>query len=392
MNRMLFAAAAAILGAGATTAAPLACQSGSGSRITRVSESAGDHHQHTHMIWSDGNRSVTVQLDGAVEFSDDDRSVVSLEPGSLLVIDEQQRGEPSRHIEFRGDAGSVRSTYTVNGEVRSDGDADRQSWLARILPELIREQGLNAGPRAERILRKEGVDGLLAEIRRIRSDGVKRIYLRVLFDQARPTPAQTVAALRIIEREISSDGDKASLLRPLAGTIDLADPALRNGFFAAASSISSDGDRRTVLLAALPRAQADAAALTALLESAGEIGSDGDKSSVLVRSADAPALGTASARDAWFRAAGSVSSDGDRSRSLLAILGREENRSEIALAALESARHISSDGDKTRVLLAVSSAELRDARVSAAYDAALGSISSDGDHRRAEQHARSERP
>ena len=344
------------------------------------------------MLWSDGKRSVSVLLDGAVEFSDDDRSVVSLEQGSSLVIDEQMRGEPSRHIEFRGTDGAIRSTYTVNGEVRGETDADRQSWLARILPELVREQGLNAGPRAERILRKEGPDGLLAEIRRIRSDGVKRVYLNVLFDKARLTPAQTVAALRIIEREVSSDGDKSSILRPLAQTIDLNDAAIRNGYFAAASSISSDGDRRMVLLASLPRAQASAEALTALLGSAAEISSDGDKSSVLVRSADAPALGSPSARDAWFRAAGSVSSDGDRSRSLLAILNREENRSEIAVAALESARHISSDGDKTRVLLAVSSAELRDARVSAAYDAALGSISSDGDHRRAEQHALQGRP
>ncbi len=391
MNRILFAASAAIMGAGVTAASPLACQSGTGTR-TSVSRTVDDSHQHSHMMMSDGNRTVSVFLDGAVEFSDDDRSIVSLAPGSSLVIDEQRRGQPSRHVEFRGDGNNIRSTYTVNGEVRGENDADRQAWLARILPELVREQGLNAGPRAERILRKGGPDGLLQEIRQIRSDGIKRVYLSVLFDKARLTPAQTAAALRIIEREVSSDGDKSSLLRPLAETADLDDATIRNAYFAAASSISSDGDRRAVLLAALPRARANAAALTALLESAGEISSDGDKSSVLVRSADAPALNTAAARDAWFRAAGSVSSDGDRSRSLLAILDREENRLEIAAAALESARHISSDGDKTRVLLAVSSADLKDARVSAAYDAALGSISSDGDHRRAEQHARPERP
>ncbi len=390
MKPTLFAAA--LFGAGAAAAQPLACQGGSGTQISRVSESTDGGRQHTHMIWSDGKRSVSVLLDGAVEFSDDDRSVASLEPGSSLIVDEQMRGEPLRHIEFRGEGGGVKSTYTVNGVPRADDDADRQSWLARILPELIREQGLNAGPRAERILRKEGPDGLLAESRRIRSDGVKRVYLSVLFDKARLTPAQHVAALRIIEREISSDGDKASLLRSLAGSLDIAAAPIRDGYFAAASSISSDGDRRLVLLAALPRARTDAAALTALLVSAAPISSDGDKSNVLVRSADAPALDAPSARDAWFRAAGSVSSDGDRARALLAVLSRESERSDIAVAALESARHISSDGDKTRVLLAVSPERMHDAQVAAAYDAALDSISSDGDHRRAEQHVRSARP
>jgi hypothetical protein len=280
----------------------------------------------------------------------------------------------------------------VNGEVRSGSDADREGWLARILPELIRDQGLNAGPRAERILGKEGADGLLAEIRRIRSDGVKRFYLSVLFDKARLSTAQEAAAFRIIEREISSDGDKSSLLRPLAASLDFTAPAIRDGYFGAASSISSDGDRRMVLLAALPRAQADAAALTALLGATAPISSDGDKSSVLTRSADAPALDAPAARDAWFRAAGSVSSDGDRSRALLAILARDGDRNDIAVAALESARHISSDGDKTRVLLAVSADQLRNPQVSAAYDAALETISSDGDHRRAEQHAGRARP
>lgn len=391
MNRMLFAAAA-FLGAGAAATSPLACQSGAGSHVSRVSESTDGHHQHTNMIWSDGKRTMTVLLDGRVDFSDDDRSVISMDPGSWLMIDEQVRGEPSRHIEFRHEGGGVRSTYTVNGEVRSGSDADREGWLARILPELIRDQGLNAGPRAERILGKEGADGLLAEIRRIRSDGVKRFYLSVLFDKARLSTAQEAAAFRIIEREISSDGDKSSLLRPLAASLDFTAPAIRDGYFGAASSISSDGDRRMVLLAALPRAQADAAALTALLGATAPISSDGDKSSVLTRSADARALDAPAARDAWFRAAGSVSSDGDRSRALLAILARDGDRNDIAVAALESARHISSDGDKTRVLLAVSADQLRNPQVSAAYDAALETISSDGDHRRAEQHAGRARP
>lgn len=361
---------------------------GAQERTTRHIQRTDDHgRQRYTMMMSDDDRTVSVLLDGQVEFNDDDTEVVSLGSGAVLVIDEHRRGEPARHIEFRGSGTDIRRTYTVNGEIRQP-DADQKGWLARILPELAREQGLNAERRMQRILRKQGVDGVLREVRLIRSDGVKRTYLLLLMKHAQLTSAQTAAALHIAEREISSDGDKASLLRALTSNVNIADPGARDAFFDAASSISSDGDRSSVLIAVLQRASGDAAALTALLGSASGISSDGDRTRVLMAATSAPALASPTAREAWFHAANGISSDGDRARALLAVLHQYRDRNDVTVAALRSARAISSDGDKTRVLLAVAPERLQDSAVRAAYDSALDSISSDGDHRRAEQHVR----
>lgn len=368
-------------------ASPVLEAQGRGS--TRVQRADRDGEQRYNMTLVDDDRTLKVRLDGRIELNDDDTDVVSVADGATLVIEEQRRGEPARHIEFRGQGGAIRRSYTVNGAVR-EGDADQKAWLARILPELAREYGLNAERRVQRILRREGVDGVLREIRLIRSDGGKRTYLRLLMQHATLTGAQTVAALGIVER-ISSDGDKAGLLRQLLPGVNLADAGARGAFFDAASSISSDGDRSSVLLAVIRSASPDAATLTALLGSAAGISSDGDRSRVLIAAARTPVLESGPARDAWFRAAGGISSDGDRSRALLAILHQHGERAEVTVQALRSAREISSDGDKTRVLLAVAPEQLRDARVAAAYDSALDSISSDGEHRRAELHVRSAR-
>ena len=361
------------------------------SRVTRQvrHENHGSSSRYT-MILHDDDRTVSVACDGPLELNDDDTDVTSLGNGGYLVIDEQRRGEPGRHIEFRNTGGGIRRTYTVNGQA-SDDARDQRAWLARILPELAREQGLNAERRVQRILKKEGPDGVLREIRLIRSDGVKRTYLLTLLERAKLDDGQTAAALRIVEREISSDGDKASVLRVLIPKINLEEAGARDAFFEATSSISSDGDRSRVLLSVLPRSAENATALTSLLESAAGISSDGDRSRVLIGAADAPALASAAARDAWFRTAGGISSDGDRSRALLAILQQHGTRTDVAVAALRSAREISSDGDKARVLLAVAPEQLRDGQVAAAYDLALDSISSDGDRRRADLHMREAR-
>ena len=373
------------LGLAATLAAvpALAAQT----RVTRQIHHSNDGESRYTMIFHDNERTLSVACDGELELNDDDTDVVSLSKGGHLVIDEHRRGEPSRHIEFRNTGGEIRRIYTVNGQASSDLASQRE-WLGRILPELAREQGLNAERRVLRILRKDGPDGVLRKLRLIRSDGVKRTYLLTLLDNAKLDDRQTAAALRIVEREISSDGDKASVLRVLIPTINLESDGPRDAFFEAASSISSDGDRSRVLLGALPRSAENPAALTALLESAGGISSDGDRSRVLIGAADAPALASPAPQDAWFRAAAGVSSDGDRSRALIAILAQHRGRADVTVAAIRSARDISSDGDKTRVLLAVAPEQLGNAQVAAAYDAALGSISSDGDRRRADLHVR----
>ena len=240
--------------------------------------------QRAHIVWSDDDRRVVATTDGPVQLTDDDADVASLGDGGSLIIDEHRRGEPSRHVEIRRAGAGLSRSFTVNGERRGD-DAAERAWLGRILQELVRVHGFNARPRAERILRTEGPDGLLREVRRIRSDGAKRIYLLVLTENAPLTPAQAAAAARIVGTEMHSDGD-----------------------------------RRAVLLALLPSAERDPAALAALLDAARAMSSDGDKSSVLVAAVRAPALSADSAEAAWFRAVNTVSSDGDRSRALLAVL------------------------------------------------------------------------
>ena len=368
------------LGLGLLLVPPASAQN---ERSTHVSETVAGGRQRVHMIQTDDHRSLSVMLDGNVHFTDDDADVAAMDDGATLVIDEHPRGEPSRHLSLRGEDGAIRRTYTVGG-VSGEHETDRKAWLARILPDLIREQALNAGPRVERILRREGPDGVLREIGRIRSDGSRRVYLLLLLKEATLTPAQQAAAFRVTER-IGSDGAKSAVLRAFAPSVDLSHGPARERYFEAASSISSDGSRRSVLLAILSRAAGEGDALTALLASAGEISSDGEKSNVLIAAAGAPALDAPSARDAWFRAAGTISSDGSRSRALRALLAE---RGEYAVHALRSARGISSDGEKARVLLAVSPERLRDAPVAEAYAAALESISSNGERRRAEQHAR----
>src|SRR5262249_58975606 len=81
-------------------------------------------------------------------------------------------------------SGALCRTYRVGGHAQAM-DADAQAWAAGVMLTLIRESGLNADPRVERLLGKGGPAAVLREVSEIGADGSKRSYLRELVERGR---------------------------------------------------------------------------------------------------------------------------------------------------------------------------------------------------------------
>jgi beta-lactamase regulating signal transducer with metallopeptidase domain len=342
---------------------------------TALAETQQDRGNHVEMRTRNGWSSLTVKIDGAVEFTDDDHDVKSLSPGGRFRVEEGTLLS-GRTYEVKADSsGNLTKTYSVGSSVRSL-DADGRAWLNGLLPQMIRDSGIGAEARVARILRQGGPPAVLSEIRLIHSDGSKRTYLEQLFAQAPLNTEQMRAAAALI-RGISSDGDKAQVLIDEDGRYFTHE--LRPEFFEAVESISSDGDKRRVLSDILKKDAASAETLFSVARVAKHISSDGDKAEVLIEMASSyrenDGIGMA-----YFEAVKSISSDGDHARVLLAILASHGNERDTLARVLGSAEKISSDGDKARVLKEAVGRYSEDAVLSKAFFAAADSISSDGDH------------
>jgi beta-lactamase regulating signal transducer with metallopeptidase domain len=330
---------------------------------------------HTEMKNSNGWTSTSVKVDGTVEFTDDDRDVKSLSPGGHFRI-EEGTWLSGRVYDVKADsAGNLTKTYLVNRSAKPL-DAEGQAWLGRLLPQVIRDSGIGAGPRVARILRQGGPPAVLTEIGLIHSDGSKRIYLEQLFSQATLNTQQLEEAARLI-RKISSDGDKAQVLITVDGKYFSGE--LRPSLFEAVESISSDGDKRRVLSDIVKKDAGSADTLVSAARVAKRISSDGDKAEVLIEIGNVyhanDVLGMA-----YFEAVKSISSDGDHARVLTTLLATHGDDRDILARALRSAEKISSDGDKARVLIEAVSRFSDDEPVRNAFFDAANSISSDGDH------------
>jgi beta-lactamase regulating signal transducer with metallopeptidase domain len=330
---------------------------------------------HMEITIRNGWTSLSLKVDGAIEFTDDDHDVKSLSPGGHFRM-EEGTWLSGRAYDVKADsAGNLSQTYS-EGLSTTPLDSEGQAWLGRLLPQMIRDSGIGAGPRVARLLRQGGPQAVITEIGLIHSDGSKRVYLEQLLSQATLNTEQLKDAARLI-RGISSDGDKAQVLVTVDGKYFTGE--LRPFLFEAARSISSDGDKRRVLTDILKKDAGSSDTLVSVARAAKHISSDGDKADVLIEMADS--YRASDGLDiAYFEAVKSISSDGDHARVLTTILAAHGDDRDTLAGALRSAEKISSDGDKARVLNEAVSHYSDDELSRKAFFDAVNSISSDGDH------------
>jgi len=338
---------------------------------------ASQQSSETHMEFKTQNgwTSLTVKIDGAIEFTDDDRDVKSLPPNGHFRLEEGSWFS-GREYDVKADAtGNLTKTYSV-GRTSKPLDDEGRAWLGRLLPQVIRDTGIGAEARVARILRQGGPPAVLAEIGLIHSDGSRRVYLEQLFSQATLTAEQLKDSAKLI-RGISSDGDKAQVLITVDDKYFAGD--LRSYLFDVAESIHSDGDKRRVLSDIVKKDAANTESLVRASRAARHISSDGDKAEVLVEIAD-PYRASDELHMVYFEAVNSISSDGDHARVLSKLLQAHGDDSDTLARVLRSAEKISSDGDKARVLKEAVSSYRDDQATRKAFFDAANSISSDGDH------------
>jgi beta-lactamase regulating signal transducer with metallopeptidase domain len=345
--------------------------------LAPMAQAGAQQSGETHMEMTNRNgwTSLSVKIDGAIEFTDDDHDVKSLSPGGHFRM-EERTGLSGRAYDVKADsAGNLTKTWSVDGSAKPL-DTEGRAWLDRLLPQMIRDSGIGAGPRVARILRQGGPQAVITEIGLIHGDGSKRIYLEQLFAQATLNTQQLKDAAGLIRR-ISSDGDKAQVLLAVDGRYFTGE--LRSYLFEAVESINSDGDKRRVLSDIVKKDAGSADTLVSAARAARHMSSDGDKAEVLIEMAASYRPGGGLDAE-YFEAVRSVSSDGDHARVLSTLLAVHGDDRDILARVLQSAEKISSDGDKARVLKEAVPRYSDDDLIRKAFFDAANSVTSDGDH------------
>jgi hypothetical protein len=349
---------------------------------TSIHTSSDDDDSSFQYINSSAGRCLQVAVWGHVEFSDDDSEIRSISRDGRFYVRER-KPDVDREVEVTaGDGNAPRYAYTVNGE-RASFDDDGQQWFESILPEILRESGLNAPERVARLRHEGGVSAVLAAISKIESTSAKRSAYEALLKEGNLSPDELAEVARHAGDDLSSsDGELRAVLAQM-GTMDRGRRSshMADAFSEAVGHMSSDGEKRA-LLQQYAR-QGDRDMLLVSGRQAKSISSDGEKSGFLCATADLYLSNDDEALTrTFFDVTQTISSDGEKREVLMKALPFATRRS-VLMSILDGANSISSDGEKSELLVAVlrrkvlTSQPARDA-----FMKTTRSISSDSEYRR----------
>ncbi|MEW6736430.1 MAG: hypothetical protein AB1489_34375, partial [Acidobacteriota bacterium] len=306
--------------------------------------------------------------------TDDDADIKSIASDGLLYI-KDKRGSLTRMLEVTpANNGQLQRIYYLNGE-KKVFDQEAQQWLARILPQLIRDSAIGASARVARIHKQKGAEGVLAEISLITSDGAKGIYFRELFAVGNLDNTLLQRVLRQIGRDIASDGEKGRLLIEHM-SLFLNNEAVTGELFSTIDTIASDGERERILVELIGQVKLSKDNLKRAIKSTAKIASDGSKERVLIRT-----IGQNSNDDVIvghiLQTVESIASDGSKERVLVSLLQQSNLSRDSLVNTIRTAQEIASDGSKERVLIKATEVATADETVAAAVLDVAKTIASD---------------
>jgi bla regulator protein blaR1 len=345
-------------------------QTKSSSKSERTSGNQEDNTWNWHH--NDNAVDLRVTIRGKVEFADDYSDVKSISDGGNIRV-KDDRGGTVRKFEASEDRGSIKRSYSINGQA-SAFDDDARRWLAKILDQTVRLGGYDAKARVQKLLKQSGPRGVLAEIPQLKTDYVKRIYFNELFAQGQLDADSARQALRLAGTQLSSDYEKAQLLVKMSDTY-LTSDEMRGIYIEAVNTIQSDYERGRALSALLKKGELSKSGLLFAIKSAGNIKSDYERAQLLIRIANAYDLDQ-TAQTAYVDAITSIDSDYEKGRVLSALLKKAPGK-ETLLFALKSASTISSDYEKAQLPLRVARSSSTDETVRNALIEAARTIGSE---------------
>ncbi len=352
-------------------------------RITGMG-STDDGKGNRWVAWTGADCSIVVHVVGEPVFTDDETDVAEFRGSGRFTVTHAE-GNSEREYEVRGDGTSLTRRYTVDGAERPMDEAAHR-WGAALVLQYIRQSGYQAETRTQRILRANGMPGLIDEIEAIPSGWARGRYyaagiavrpeaadVRVLLDHAGThldsdyekgrilavLPSRLLgepgvrASYLGVTRGMESDYEKAKAL--LTASASGLDPASTETALQAATTLTSSYERSRVLVAVSKTAPPQGDLDPLYFDAVSGIDSDYEKAKVLTAYAQHPGLG-ATGLNRLYEAAGGITSAYELANLLIASIATSGSAGARCDGYLASVTKIDSDFEKARAMSALQGA------------------------------------
>lgn len=236
------------------------------------SNESSSHSNGVHR-WrnSSGVTNFNIESRGKIEVTDDDRDIKSLSNDGYLEITKTVFGSKRAIVVESLGGGKIKKEY-YEGRTKMDWDPNGKNWLAEILPEIVRSTTLGAEGRVNRIYAKEGVAGVIEELKKLEGDYTASHYAKLLLEK-NISSSEMPRVIKGIADAINSDYYLSTVLQNNVSKL-LSTPEAANAFLQATNNIGSSYYKSVVLKEASKKLAGSPAQVKTILQSASDIDSD----------------------------------------------------------------------------------------------------------------------
>ena len=339
-----------------------------------------DHGTRSTTIrWRRDDCELRIDARGDFTVRDDLSAFTFIEDGGYVVIEERDR-DHDRRVRISSSGRALEYRWTVDGN--NGFDVDRERWLANILLAIERRTAMFAKSRVPALIRQGGARAVLDETNQMDSDHARRVYYNALLASVRLDDADVERMLRQAGESMTSDFERAELLRAVAAQGRMSDRVTR-AVLGVAQRMSSDFEKRRALSAGLESVSTPESRM-ALFSVASTMSSSFELAELLI-AAQRRSLVDSVSSDAYFRAVGRLTSDHERRRTLSALLKQRPESPIVLAGVLRSSASINSDFELASLLVEFARLVPVRGQLRELYLQATRSITSDHEYRRALQ-------
>ncbi|MGB5818383.1 MAG: hypothetical protein WBG90_02785 [Saonia sp.] len=334
----------------------------------------------TISIKEGNNKSFSLEYEGDITLSDNDKDIVAISRGGYMEIKKSAFGNRRRIFMEPDTNGKLIKKYYI-GSSEENFESGGRKWLAEILPEVLRSSTIGAKQRVDRFYKKGGAYAVLQEVGNMGSDHVKSTYIRLLLDK-NPKSSDLISILKVVGDDINSDHHQAEILKyrtraflATAGTTtayinaagqinsdhhkaEVLKASIKDGeisesqmksLFAIASDINSDHHKADVLLTVMKNRSLNKTNINLLIASSRDINSDYHKTQVLRAALASPGL-SESGYSNFLKSMSDINSDHHSATIFSALLNKKLDRESLAELLQLAGHTISSNHHKAQVL------------------------------------------
>ena len=221
---------------------------------------------------------IKIKTSGKITFSDDYKDVKAISPDGYLKISMVNFGM-RRSLIIQNEDGKLVRIYS-EGRHKVPFEPKGRKWMEEILPTVVRSTGIDAEARIKRIYQKQGIEGVIKELRVTENDYNQAKLVRYLLSDQDLSNDELLQLIRIFPYNIDSDYELSQLMKRY-NTLFLRTPELSQEFFQGIKNIHSDYDASQVLKEVFRDNELNPENLEMLLKSMEDISSDYEKTNIL---------------------------------------------------------------------------------------------------------------